>query len=128
MPPKPTKRKAKLPNFVPVPMKPELEGKIEETLQLVRALSEHVLKRDPGAVRPPLERRSRAGLVKCTQETFYMLPGLVGRAVFQDWTGMSSEHLSEEVKAGRITVYKATEHGHALYYKKEIARLTGFKL
>lgn len=120
-----TKLKMK-PRFVPV--HPEMESKVQETLELVRKLSEHVLKRDPGAVPPPPARRARAGLVKCTQEAFYLLPGLVGRAVFQDWTGMSDEHLQAEVKAGRIAVYKATDNSYALYYKKEIARLTGFKL
>jgi hypothetical protein len=64
--------------------------------------------------------------VQCTQAEFQKLPGLVARSVFMDWTGLSSDELSDEVKAGRIVVYRTD--GYARYYKHEIARLTGFKM
>ena len=65
--------------------------------------------------------------VECTQVQFNKLPGLVSRSVFRDWTGLSSDDLSEEVKMRRIAVYQR-EGGYARYYKHEIARLTGFKM
>jgi hypothetical protein len=66
--------------------------------------------------------------VQCTQAEFNKLPGLVTRAVFMDWTGLSKNELGEEVHAGRIAVYKAKKNGNAKYYKHEIARLTNFKM
>lgn len=93
---------------------------------LVRKLSEHVLRRDPEVALRSRPKRLR--LLKCTQTLFDMMPGLVSKAEFQDWTGLSENELYDEVRAGRITVYKPDEHGYALYYKREIARLTGFKM
>lgn len=105
---------------------PGMEAQMEETLRLVRQLSEHVLTRDPVAVLRSRPKRIR--ILKCTQALFDTLPGLVTKEEFQDWTGMSDEDLYAERKAGRIAVFKPDEHGYALYYKREIARLTGFKL
>lgn len=103
-----------------------MEKQLEETLRLVRALSEHVLTRDPAAV--IRSRPKRVRVVKCTQALFDMMPGLVTKEEFQDWTGLSDEDLYAERKAGRIAVFKKDDHSYALYYKREIARLTGFKL
>ncbi len=64
--------------------------------------------------------------VQCTQAEFNKLPGLVSRSVFRDWTGLSSDELSDEVKARRIVVHQTD--GYARYFKHEIARLTGFKM
>jgi hypothetical protein len=65
---------------------------------------------------------------ECTQEKFDRLPGLVPRAVFMDWTGLNKGDLQKEVAAGRIRAYWSRPGGYAKYYKKEIARLTGFKM
>lgn len=65
-------------------------------------------------------------VVQCTQAEFNKLPGLVSRSVFMDWTGLAHNELCDEVRAGRIETYRT--NGYARYYKREIARLTGFKL
>ena len=38
------------------------------------------------------------------------------------------EELSRETKAGHLQAYKPRENGKALYFKRDIARLAGFKL
>lgn len=65
---------------------------------------------------------------KLTQEEFERLPGLVPRAVFLAWTGLSAPELYDEVKVGRIKVYQPGEGKYRKYYKVEIARIAGFKL
>jgi len=70
----------------------------------------------------------KARVVKCTQEEFARLPGMVSRSEFMDWTGYSDNELSEEVKSGRIRVYLPEGKTKARYYKSEIARLGGWKL
>lgn len=102
-----------------------LASKADETLELVRKLSEHVLRRDPA---PVLNRRGELRTIQCTQEEFERLPGMVKRAEFLAWTGLNKDDLLAEVRAGRIQVFKPDENGYALYYKHEIARLTGFKM
>ena len=66
--------------------------------------------------------------VRCTQAEFDKLPALVGRQEFMDWTGYDKDELGEEVKAGRIAVYKPKGRIHAKYYKHEIARLGNWKM
>jgi|SRR5581483_584798 len=115
------------PRWVPVHGSTEaLEPLIKETLDIVRKLSEHMLTRDPSVM--PGVRRKRFRILKCTQQLFDMLPGIVSRAEFMDWTGLDEHELREEVRAGRIVVYRPHPHGYARYYKHEIARLTGWKM
>ena len=95
----------------------EILRKQEEMLALVRGLSE--LARHPARELRPFN---------CTQQDFDKLPGLVSRATFLYWTGLSPEELTKETTERHIAVYKPREHGKALYFKYEIARLTKFKL
>lgn len=119
----------KKPEFKTVPIAPELEHKINETLALVRALSEHVTKRDPACAPLRAVRRERGlSSVPCTQANFHLLPGLVSRSTFREWTGLSEGDITEGVRAGRIQTYRPKADGYRLYYKAEIARMTGFKL
>lgn len=62
------------------------------------------------------------------QENFDKLPALIARSVFLDWSGLSSDELSAEVKAKRIAAYKPPGHKRAKYYKKELAELTKLKM
>jgi hypothetical protein len=64
----------------------------------------------------------------CTQAEFNRLPGLVRAGVFMEWTGLSEQELSAEVKSGRMKVWQLKGGVQRLYYKHEIARMTGFKL
>jgi hypothetical protein len=99
------------------PITAEVLRKQDEILTLVRALSE--LARHPARELRPFN---------CTQNDFDKLPGLVSRSTFLYWSGLSDEELTRETKAGHIQVYKAREKGKALYFKRDIARLSGFKL
>lgn len=104
----------------------EVLARQAEVERLVRAHSEYVFKRDLEMVLRSRPKRLR--VVKCTQELFDLLPGLVSRQEFRDWTGLSENDLLAEVRANRIQIYRPSDHGYRLYYKHEIARLTGFKL
>jgi hypothetical protein len=64
----------------------------------------------------------------CTQAEFNKLPGLVRAGVFIEWTGLSREELDTEVREGHLKAFKKPNGGQTLYYKHEIARMTGFKL
>lgn len=90
-------------------MSAQLESKLDEVLGLLR-------------------RWGRRGVVDCTQEAFNRLPGLVRRSTFMEWTGLSSEELADEVAQKRIAIYKPKGREQALYYKHEIARLTGMRM
>jgi hypothetical protein len=99
------------------PITAEILKKQDELLALVRGLSE--MARHPARELRPFN---------CTQEDFDKLPGLVSRATFLYWTGLSPEELTKETTERHIAVYKPRENGKALYFKYEIARLTKFKL
>lgn len=75
-------------------------------------------------------RPGKVRVQRCTQVEFDKLPATVRRREFMDWTGYSASELAEEVKAGRIQVYKPRTEAHAKarYYKFEIARLGGWKM
>lgn len=90
-------------------MNAELAEKLDEVLQRLRRLD---------------GRRTE----DCSQAAFHKLPHLVQRATFMEWTGLNRDDLASEIVAGRIEVYKPAGREHALYYKREIARLTGLKL
>lgn len=64
----------------------------------------------------------------CTQAAFDRLPALVPRAVFMAWTGYTANELKEETDEKHIAVYKPKGKTKALYYKREIARLGGWRM
>lgn len=94
-------------------MTKEQEAKLDEFMEATRRVFGH----------PRLARVN-----DCTQTEFNKLPGLVRAGVFMEWTGLSRPELDEEVANGAIRVYPKPGGGQQLYYKTEIARLTGFKL
>lgn len=93
-------------------MSKALENKIQKLLELLEPKLPHF----------------RARVLKCTQEEFSRLPGMVSRAEFLDWTGYSVRELDEDVKAGLIKVYRPEGRVKARYFKSEIARLTGWSM
>lgn len=109
-------------------MTAEILARINVVEQLCRDLSEHKKARDEEAAEKLKRRPKRARILKCTQELFNLLPGMVSRSEFQDWTGLNEHDLRAAVNCGDIDVYKPEGHAVARYYKREIARLTGFKL
>ena len=70
----------------------------------------------------------RVRVTVCTQAAFDRLPAMVSRAEFMEWTGYSANELKAEVDEGRIEVYRPPGHTKARYYKREIARLGGWKM
>lgn len=76
--------------------------------------------------RPDVGTR-RPRVVVCTQAEFDRLPALVGRREFMEWTGYNRSELAQEVRAGRIKVYRPDGVPRARYFKSEIARLGGFR-
>ena len=74
----------------------------------------------------PVSKRVR--VTACTQAAFDRLPAMVSRTEFMEWTGYSPHELMEEVEAGRIEVYRPEGNTKARYYKREIARLGGWKM
>ena len=90
-------------------MNTEMAAKLEEVVRVLRRLE---------------GRRTD----DCSQSAFHKLPHLLPRQTFLEWTGLNKDDLMDEVNAGRIEVYKPEGREHALYYKREIARLTGLKL
>lgn len=80
-----------------------------------------------GGHRPPLQG-PRTRVQKCTQGAFELLPAMVSRQEFMDWTGYSRAELREEIRSGAIKVYRPKGHVKARYYKAEIARLGGWRM
>lgn len=74
----------------------------------------------------PVSKRVR--VTACTQAAFDKLPAMVSRAEFMEWTGYNAQELKGEVDAERIEVYRPKGHTKARYYKREIARLGGWKM
>jgi hypothetical protein len=89
------------------------EAKLDEFMEATRRMFGH----------PRLARVN-----DCTQSEFNKLPGLLRASVFMEWTGLSREELDDEVRSGHIETYQKPDGGQRWYYKREIARMTGFKL
>lgn len=107
-------------------MTDKLLARIAVVEQMVRDLSAHKLTCDPEVKRPRWRKKNR--IFKYTQALFDLVPGMVGRAEFQDWTGLADKDLDAAVAKHEIEVYQPDSHEKRRYYKREIARLTGFKL
>jgi hypothetical protein len=105
--------------LVPEPVATLLD-RAEETLRLVRRLSEQYP--------DPRSNPKRSLREPCTQALFDHLPGLVPRSEFLRWTGITAEELANSVKGKMIDCYLPKGRTVKMYYKHEIARLTGFKL
>ena len=71
---------------------------------------------------------NRVRVTRCTQAEFDKLPAMVSRAEFMDWTGMNHNEVAEEVTAKRVEIYRPKGQTKARYYKREIARLGGWKM
>lgn len=63
-----------------------------------------------------------------TQDNFNKLPGLLSRAEFKHWTGLSDEGLDASVKSGEIQSRKNGDRGYKKYFKWQAAEVGGFKL
>ena len=62
-----------------------------------------------------------------TQANFHKLPGLLTRAEFQHWTGLSDGEIDEGVKVGEIRFRQVRNGGYRKYFKAEAARIAGFE-
>lgn len=75
-----------------------------------------------------------------TQQAFNELPGLLTRKLFQQITGLSDDDLDQMRRDKELDVFyahpngcrrrkkKKTKTGYAKYYKRDAARIAGFKL
>lgn len=59
-----------------------------------------------------------------TLEGWQRLPYLLPRAVVLEWTGLSGRELSDQVRSGRLRVFRGRRK--AKYYRDEVGRLLGF--
>lgn len=60
---------------------------------------------------------------RLTAERWDRLPFLLPRATVLEWTGLDRRELSDEVRAGRLRVFKPKGSGKSKYFKSEIAQL-----
>lgn len=65
-----------------------------------------------------------------SQEEFKKLPYLWPRKLFQQITGLNHEDLREAVRTGQIERFypQGKGKGYARYYKRDAAKLAGFKM
>lgn len=96
----------------------------EEILNRLERIEGLLKARGGGPAGPPYRSRVQ----KCTQGAFEMLPAMVSRQEFMDWTGYSASELHDEVAKERVKVYRPQGRSKARYYKSEIARLGNWKM
>ena len=60
---------------------------------------------------------------RLTLERWERLPFLLPRSIVMEWTGLNWRELEEEIRSGRLRVFKAKRKRK--FFKSEVARLAG---